>query len=46
VLRNIFHEAPPRQEVVALVAARLERFDAALLTASFDDLAAGRLPPA
>jgi cytochrome b pre-mRNA-processing protein 3 len=46
VRRNIFHEAPPSQAVVDLVAARLERFDAALLSSSFDELAAGRLPPA
>jgi cytochrome b pre-mRNA-processing protein 3 len=45
VRRNIFHDSPPADAVVAVVAARLERFDAALLTASYEDLAAGRLPP-
>lgn len=45
VLRNIFHEAPPSGTALALVAERLERFDAALLTASYGDLAAGTLPP-
>ena len=46
VRRNIFHEAPPSQALVDLVAARLERFDAALLAAPYAELAAGRLPPA
>jgi cytochrome b pre-mRNA-processing protein 3 len=45
VHRNIFHETPPSDAALALVAARLERFDAALRTASYGDLAAGRLPP-
>jgi cytochrome b pre-mRNA-processing protein 3 len=46
VRRNIFHEAPPSQALVDLVAARLERFDAALLAAPYAELAAGQLPPA
>jgi cytochrome b pre-mRNA-processing protein 3 len=46
VHRNIFHEAADTDAAVALVAARLERFDAALLLAPYADLVAGRLPPA
>jgi cytochrome b pre-mRNA-processing protein 3 len=46
VHRNIFHESPPSEAALALVAARLERFDAALLATSVDAIVAGSLPPA
>ncbi len=45
VRRNIFHELPPSEEVVQLVAAQLERFDAALLGMPADAIAGGKLPP-
>ncbi len=45
VLRNIFHESPPSDEMVERVAGRLERFDAALLGTSAGAIAAGSLPP-
>ena len=44
VRRNVFHEAPPSPEALALVAERLERFGAALATTSVDRLAEGHLP--
>ncbi|HVQ07297.1 MAG TPA: ubiquinol-cytochrome C chaperone family protein [Allosphingosinicella sp.] len=44
VARNIFHEAPPSEAAVAVVAAGLERFAAGLDGAGFDDLLAGKLP--
>lgn len=44
VLRNIFHETPPSPEMVERVAARLERFDSALLATSADFILAGKLP--
>jgi len=44
VRRNIYHEEPPAAEVVPLVAARLERFDAALIGTPVAELVAGRLP--
>jgi cytochrome b pre-mRNA-processing protein 3 len=45
VRRNIFHEAPPSEESLERVAARLERFDAALLATPADAIVAGSLPP-
>lgn len=42
--RNIFHDAPPSEDAVAWVAARLEGFAAALARVPVDDLVAGRLP--
>jgi cytochrome b pre-mRNA-processing protein 3 len=42
--RNIFHDAPPSDEALALVAGRLERFAAALDSASLETLTEGRLP--
>ena len=44
VRRNIFHEAPPREELVELVAARLATFDQALAGLTHDALVEGRLP--
>jgi cytochrome b pre-mRNA-processing protein 3 len=44
VRRNIFHEAPPSEEAVAIVAARLERFSAALTETPTAELRAGRVP--
>lgn len=44
VRRNIFHEAPPNDEAVSLVGARLGRFANALRDTALDDLVAGRLP--
>lgn len=44
VHRNIYHEAPPSADVLGQVAARLERFEAALRATSAQDLAAGKLP--
>lgn len=44
VRRNIFHEAPPAEAAVTLVAERLERFAAALEATSLDALLEGRLP--
>ncbi len=46
VRRNIYHDDPPSEELVALVAARLERFDSSLLGAAVPELIAGRLPAA
>jgi cytochrome b pre-mRNA-processing protein 3 len=43
VRRNIFHEAPPSEEAVARVAARLIRFAEGLGAADLDMLIAGRL---
>ena len=43
VRRNIFDEAPPSEEQVALVAARLERFGARLEATPLDALLAGRI---
>lgn len=45
VRRNIFHEAPPSEAAVTLVAGRLARFAAALSGLRLDDLLAGKLPP-
>jgi len=44
VRRNIYHEAPPSDAVVETVAARLERFEAALAAIPLAQIAAGRLP--
>jgi cytochrome b pre-mRNA-processing protein 3 len=44
VRRNVFHEAPPSEEAVALVAGRLEAFAAALNGIGIDALRAGDLP--
>ena len=44
VHRNIFHEGPPGQHLVTLVAERLDRFHAALLALPFDQLVQGKLP--
>ena len=43
VRRNIFHEAPPSEEQVALVAERLERFRARLEATPLDALLSGRI---
>jgi cytochrome b pre-mRNA-processing protein 3 len=43
VERNIFHEAPPSAEALAMVAGRLERFAAGLDGTGLDDLLAGKL---
>jgi cytochrome b pre-mRNA-processing protein 3 len=43
VRRNLFHESPPSEGAVALVAERLERRAAALGAARLDDLLEGRL---
>jgi cytochrome b pre-mRNA-processing protein 3 len=45
VHRNIFHEAPPAPEMVALVADRLAQFDAALAGTPLGQINAARLPP-
>lgn len=45
VRRNIFHEAPRSEETLQRVAARLERFDAALLAMPADAIVTGSLPP-
>lgn len=44
VERNIFHEAPPSQAAVAMVADRLERFAGALDGTALPGLLAGNLP--
>lgn len=44
VYRNIFHEAPPNAEIVALVGGRLAGFAEALKRLTLADLVAGRLP--
>jgi cytochrome b pre-mRNA-processing protein 3 len=44
VRRNIFHEAPPAEEKVAWVAARLQRFAEGLAAQPLAALLAGRLP--
>lgn len=44
VRRNIFHDSPPSDAALALVAERLERFDAALAETPAAEIAAGRLP--
>jgi cytochrome b pre-mRNA-processing protein 3 len=41
--RNIFHDSPPSEEALALVANRLERFAETLGGLSLEALAAGRL---
>jgi len=46
VKRNIFRDAPPSDEAVAAVSARLIRLRSALEKAAFADLLAGRLPQA
>ncbi|HEV7659116.1 MAG TPA: ubiquinol-cytochrome C chaperone family protein [Allosphingosinicella sp.] len=42
--RNIFHDAPPSEAAVAMVAAELERFAAGLDGTGLQDLLAGTLP--
>ena len=42
--RNIFHEAPPSEDALALVSTRLAAFDQALGGLSHGDLVEGRLP--
>lgn len=44
VRRNIFHEAPPGGEELAMVALRLQAFAHALTACSHQDLLDGRLP--
>ena len=44
VNRNIFHEAPPSDDALSLVTARLAAFDKALAGLSHDALVEGRLP--
>lgn len=44
VRRNIFHEAPPSDDALALVTTRLAAFDKSLAALSHDDLVEGRLP--
>ncbi len=44
VRRNIFHEEPPREDLVGLVAERLARFEQALAGLTHDSLVDGRLP--
>ncbi|MFN3388247.1 MAG: ubiquinol-cytochrome C chaperone family protein [Allosphingosinicella sp.] len=44
VRRNVFREAPPSEEAVALVTARLRGFHEALAAVPLADLLAGRLP--
>ena len=44
VRRNIFHEAPPSDEALALVATRLAAFDGAVAGLSHDALVEGRVP--
>ena len=44
VARNVFHEAPPSEAALAVVAGGLERFAAALDAVPLTDLLAGRLP--
>jgi cytochrome b pre-mRNA-processing protein 3 len=44
VRRNVFRDAPPSEEAVATVAARLAAFRAALAEVALDDVLAGRLP--
>lgn len=44
VRRNIFHEAPPSDDALTLVSARLAAFDRALAGLSHDALVDGRLP--
>ena len=44
VHRNIFHEAPPGDDALALVTARLAAFDKALAGLSHSALVEGRLP--
>lgn len=43
VRRNIYHEAPPGDEVVEQTAGRLERFETALRATPADQLVAGRM---
>ncbi len=44
VRRNIFHEAPPSEEAVAFVSARMARFAEALKAIPLDGLVAGQVP--
>lgn len=46
IRRNVYHDAPPADHVVADIAARLDRFEAALRATALEDLIAGRLPEA
>ena len=42
--RNVFHDSPPSEEALALVADRLRRFAEALDSTDLEALAEGRLP--
>ncbi|MFN3943794.1 MAG: ubiquinol-cytochrome C chaperone family protein [Allosphingosinicella sp.] len=44
VRRNIYHDSPPSEEALALVAERLRALDAALRATPAEDLLAGRIP--
>jgi hypothetical protein len=44
VARNIFHDAPSREEAAGFVAQRLERIRASLAGLPLDALLAGRVP--
>lgn len=44
VRHNVFHDSPPDEDVVALVAARLERFHDALAAAPAAQLLSGEVP--
>jgi cytochrome b pre-mRNA-processing protein 3 len=44
VRRNIYHEAPPSEQVALLVAERLERFESALSEIGLAQLLEGKLP--
>jgi len=44
VERNIYHEKPPSAEILQLVAARFERFEAGLRAMPAAELAGGKLP--
>ena len=46
VRRNIYHDAPPADAIVALVVGGLERFAVALRSVGLADLIAGKLPTA
>lgn len=45
VHRNVFHDAPPSDEAVAFVAARLERFHRALAARDADAVLSGEIAP-
>ncbi len=44
IRRNIYHEAPPSDAALQAVAARFERFEAALAAAPLAEITTGRLP--